>query len=70
VSNQTIDTWNWFLNETNQNNNYDNLSYIFNNTGYYILEVNATNTNGTSNTVQWNNTIKQAPEINVSVVIS
>jgi len=70
VANQTIDTWNWYLNSTNQNNDYDNLSYTFNNTGYYILEVNATNTNGTSNTVQWNNTIKQAPEINISVVIT
>jgi len=70
VANQTIDIWNWFLNGTDKNNNYDNLSYSFNNTGYYILEVNATNTNGTSNTIQWNNTIKQAPEINVSMVIS
>jgi len=70
VANQIIDTWNWFLNGTNQSNNYDNLSYNFNMTGYYILEVNATNTNGSSNTIQWNNTIKQAPEVNVSVVIT
>ncbi len=67
---QSIETWNWFLNGTNQINNFDNLSYNFNKTGYKILEVNVTNTNGVSNTVQWNNTIKQAPEINISVVLT
>jgi len=70
VANQTITTWNWFMNGTNQTNNYDNFSYNFNTTGYYILEVNSTNINGTSNTILWNNTIKQAPEITISTVIT
>ncbi|MCK4798929.1 MAG: hypothetical protein KAT05_16255 [Spirochaetes bacterium] len=53
-ANQTIDKWNWYLDGVNKSNNYDNIT--FNMTAYkrYVIQVNATNINGTSNTVTWN----------------
>ncbi len=62
--------WSWFLNGTNQSHNYDNFSYYFDQRGYKTIEVNGSNDNGLSNTVQWNCTVKQSPEINVSMVIT
>lgn len=53
TANQTIDTWNWFKDGVNQSNNYDNFSTNFSNWGTYTIQVNATNTNGTSNTITW-----------------
>ncbi len=60
TANQSIDTWKWFVNNVDQNNNFDNLNYQFASAGTYTINVNATNQNGTSNTVTWTITV-QAP---------
>lgn len=52
TSNQTITTWNWYMDDMNQNNNNDNLITGF--TGdNHTIKVSATNSNGTSNMVVW-----------------
>ncbi len=53
TANQAIDTWNWFLDDVNQNNNVDHFVGSFASTGTYKLKVNATNNNGSSNTITW-----------------
>ncbi|VVB92403.1 S-layer protein [uncultured archaeon] len=54
AANQAIDTWNWFLDDVNQNNNADYFVGSFASTGTYKVKVNATNNNGTSDTITWN----------------
>lgn len=53
-ANQTIDKWNWYLDGVNQSNNYDNITFNMTEYKRYVIQVNATNINGTSNTVTWN----------------
>ncbi|MDO9098190.1 MAG: PGF-pre-PGF domain-containing protein [Candidatus Methanoperedens sp.] len=54
TANQTIDTWNWYKNDVNQNNNYDNLTTNFTSAGSHTIKVSATNnTNGTSTNITW-----------------
>lgn len=69
TANQTINTWNWYLNDINQNNNFDNFSYHFASSGNYTLKVNATNANGTSNTVIWSINVQAPPPIQANVII-
>ena len=57
TANQTITTWNWYVNGTNQNINYDNISLSYSTAGTRLIQVNATNSNGTSNTISWNMTV-------------
>ena len=65
TANQTIQTWNWFMNDINQNNDIHNLSIQFESTGTYTIKVNATNLNGTSNTITWNIEVNE-PSISIS----
>ena len=59
TANQTIDTWNWYNNGTNQSNNFDNYTTSWSVNGTHTVSVNATNANGTSkNTVEWTVTVK------------
>lgn len=53
TANQGIGTWNWFIDNVNQNNNADYFVGNFASTGTYKVKVNATNNNGTSNTIIW-----------------
>ncbi len=53
TSDQVISTWNWYKDGTDQLNNFDNISLSWLTSGTKLLEVNATNTNGTSNTTNW-----------------
>ena len=58
-ANQSISTWNWYIEGIYQDdNNYDNLTTSWPDVGIRTVEVNATNDNGTSNTVNWTVTIK------------
>ncbi len=58
TANQTINTWNWYKNDVNQNNNYDNLTTNFTSRGTHTIKVSATNnTNGTSTNITWNVTV-------------
>ena len=56
TANQTINTWNWFLNGTNTLTNSASFTYQFNYGGSHTVSVNGTNTtNGTTdNTKVWN----------------
>jgi peptidoglycan/xylan/chitin deacetylase (PgdA/CDA1 family) len=53
TADQMITKWNWTKDGYNQSNNYNNLSVSWNTSGIKNLNVNATNSNGTSNTISW-----------------
>ncbi|MEM3086379.1 MAG: fibronectin type III domain-containing protein, partial [Halobacteria archaeon] len=61
TANQPVTLWRWFVNGTNQSQNFDNITLYWPvNTTQGIpnaVTVNATNENGTSQTVQWNVTV-------------
>ncbi len=57
TANQTITTWNWYKDGSNVNNNFDNYTARWTTNGSKTLTVNATNANGTSNSITWNITI-------------
>ncbi|MDJ1420766.1 MAG: GDSL-type esterase/lipase family protein [Candidatus Methanoperedens sp.] len=63
AADQSIATWKWYKNDINQNNNYDNLSTSWDTAGIKTIKVNATNENGTSNTITWNIIVKNTPVI-------
>ena len=59
TADQAIDVWNWFVNGTNQSHNFDNFSYCdWTVNGTYYVDVNGTNANGTSDTVNWTVTVE------------
>jgi hypothetical protein len=53
TADQSINNWNWNRDNTAQSNNYDNFSTSWNDVGTKTVKVNATNANGTSQTVNW-----------------
>ena len=53
TANESIDTWVWHSDGYNQFNDLPYLNRPSNVFGYHNVSVNATNTNGTSNTVRW-----------------
>ncbi|MDD2666211.1 MAG: fibronectin type III domain-containing protein [Methanocellales archaeon] len=53
TADQAITTWNWFRDGVNQIWNYDSFETCWSVNGTYSVAVNATNANGTSNTVTW-----------------
>ena len=57
TANQTIETWNWYNSGINQSNNFDNYTTSWSVNGTNTISVNATNANGTSNTVAWTVTV-------------
>ncbi|MCL7415890.1 MAG: hypothetical protein M8349_07535 [ANME-2 cluster archaeon] len=61
TANQTIDTWNWSIDNADQNNNYDFFSTSWDTTGIKKVRVNATNSNG-SDTITWKVTVKTGTE--------
>ena len=54
---QTISTWRWYNNGTDQSNDFDNYTTSWSVNGTNTVTVNATNGNGTSNTVTWTITV-------------
>ena len=70
TANQTITTWNWYVNGTSQNHNFDSFTYYFDTALLKQIVVNTTNANGTSNSVQWNVTSNIAPEICEVIIIT
>jgi hypothetical protein len=59
VTNETITLYQWYTDDVNQTNNYDNLTETWTTKGYKTVTVNATNANGTSETITWNPYVKQ-----------
>ena len=57
TANQTITNWNWFKDGLNQSWNYYNITLNWDTNGSKTVQVNATNANGMSNTIQWNVTV-------------
>jgi PKD repeat protein len=53
TANQTIDTWNWSKDGSYPDNNFDNFSTSWDTAGIKTVSVNATNNNGTSETITW-----------------
>ena len=53
TADQPVDTWYWFKDGINQNNNHDNFTTSFGEEGKHVVSVNASNANGTSNTITW-----------------
>ncbi|HYN44925.1 MAG TPA: right-handed parallel beta-helix repeat-containing protein, partial [Candidatus Limnocylindrales bacterium] len=60
TANQSIDTWNWFVDGADQSNNFDNLSTSFGSAGTHTVEVNATSVNGVSSTITWTISVPEA----------
>ena len=59
TADQPIDVWSWFVNGTNQSHNFDNFSYCnWTVNGTYYVDVNASNSNGTSNPINWTVTVE------------
>ncbi len=64
TTNQTITTWNWYKDDINQNNNFDNFTTSWSSDGTKTIKVNATNNNGTSDTIIWSvNVNTESPSI-------
>ncbi|MCK4527690.1 hypothetical protein KAW18_09990 [candidate division WOR-3 bacterium] len=58
TANQPIDTWRWFLDGDDQGNNVDEFTHCWAVGGEYYVAVNATNANGTSDTITWTVTVE------------
>jgi len=57
TANQTIDTWNWCKDGVDQSCNFDNYTASWSVNRTYSVSVNATNVNGTSDTIAWTITV-------------
>ena len=70
TSNQTLNTWNWSRDNVNQINNNDYFITSWNAAGIKTIKVNATNVNGTSNTITWNVTVNAPYGVNKPIITS
>jgi len=62
TANQTITTWNWYKDAADQSHNYDNITLNWSTAGLKHVIVNATNANGTSESITWNVTVELLEE--------
>ncbi len=61
TADQIITEWEWEVDNDEQDNNFDNLSYRFDTVGNYEVEVEAKNDNGTSDEITWTIDVKDNP---------
>ncbi|TKY91895.1 MAG: hypothetical protein C5S46_03490 [Candidatus Methanomarinus sp.] len=54
---QSIDTWHWYENGTDMLRDFDNFTTSWTVSGIYNVSVNATNSNGITNTITWQITV-------------
>jgi hypothetical protein len=57
TANQSIDTWHWYENGTDKLRDFDNFTTSWTVNGIYNVSVNATNSNGITNTITWKITV-------------
>jgi len=57
-SNETVDNWNWTVDNAVQNNNAATLTFSRDYYGTYVITANGSNINGTTQTVTWNVTVE------------
>jgi iron complex transport system substrate-binding protein len=57
-SNETVDNWNWAVDDAAQSNNAPTLAFAKSEYGLYRVAVNGSNANGTTQTVTWNVTVE------------
>jgi len=57
TADQAITSWNWLINDIDQNINSDTFTTSFS-SGTHTIKVNASNLNGTSNTIPWTVTVQ------------
>jgi hypothetical protein len=64
---QSIDTWHWYENGTDKLRDFDNFTTSWTVKGIYNVSVNATNSNGITNTVTWQITVNDdiTPPLNI-----
>jgi hypothetical protein len=70
TTNQTINTWNWSRDDVNQINNNDYFIASWTGAGIKTIKVNATNVNGTSNTITWTVTVNAPSGVNKPIITS
>ena len=58
TANQSITTWNWYKDNIDQTHNFDNITLSWSSDGLKHVIINATNSNGTSNSITWNVTVE------------
>ncbi|MCG7848089.1 MAG: hypothetical protein MIO93_02775, partial [ANME-2 cluster archaeon] len=61
TANQSIESWNWSINNVVQDNNFDNFTTSWATEGVRNVSVNATNSNG-SDIITWKVTVKNVTE--------
>ncbi len=57
TADQSIDTWHWYENGTDKLRDFDNFTTSWTVKGIYNVSVNATNSNGITNTITWKITV-------------
>ncbi len=68
--NQSIDTWNWSIDNVVQNNNFDNFTTSWDTIGIRNVSVNATNSNG-SDVITWKVTVQEEePDTENGIILS
>jgi predicted transcriptional regulator len=69
TANQQVNSWNWYKDNEKQSPTDDHFITSWNDAGAKIIKVNATNANGTSNTITWNvavNALSGLPAPNIT----
>jgi PKD repeat protein len=61
TADQIITEWEWNVDDDEQDNNFDNLSYRFDTIGIHEVKVEARNDNGTSDEITWTIDVKDIP---------
>lgn len=59
TADQTLTSWLWKLNKNSLSNPSDTLTYTFNNKGLYRVAASGSNANGSTQTIDWNVTVKE-----------
>ena len=71
TADQPIDTWSWFVDGVNQTHDFDEFTRCWAVGGEYSVAVNATNANGTSDTITWTVTVEDhTPPASITYLVN